>query len=548
MPLQQQCVVRTERLTFEEVLGEEVKQVVVRAIMDLTQMGKLPVAQVIDVIANAKITKHRVVEEKVIFEGEVEIKVIYEADVPGQPVYVAHVTVPFSDFVDVEGLMPPASVFLTVTVEDVSAEVVKPDTQRATKISATVVLAVRVRVVRERELEVVTEVTGPPQLVVETDILRVRSLVGQGTRQIALRETANLIQLGKPPVEQIIDAVARLNIEHTRVIENKVLFEGSIEVKVLYATKSQQVMVVAQTLPFRDFVEVRGARPGMDVDVDVRVEHISVVAEDRDNNKDKETIVKTIILEATARVFERREVRVVTNVSGIPGIQVERALVRAEEVVGEGMTQVVISERISPAQEDKPCAQQVIDCRAFTRITKTEVIEDKVIIDGSVDLKAIYESKAQAAHVVGGTFGFTSFVSLPGARPGMVVNVSTRVVDASCQIPSGLTPEEEVCPPIDVSAVIELTARAIATREINVVLSVVCPGETVTGICAGVITGNNVNIRSGPGTTFPVIAVGNWGDRVTILQEVDDWRRVRLPDGREGYIFHLYVRCVTPQG
>jgi disulfide oxidoreductase YuzD len=547
--LQQQCVVRTERLVFEEVLGEEIKQVVVRAIMDLTQMGKLPVAQVIDVIANAKITKHRVVDNrKVIFEGEVEIKVIYEADVPGQPVFVAHITVPFSDFVDIEGAMPPISVFLSVTIEDVSAEIIKPDAMRATKIAATVVLAVRVRVVRRRELEVVVDVTGPPELVVETDLLRVRSLVGEGSRQIALRETVNLKQLGKPAAEQIIDAVGRINITQTRVIENKILFEGNIEVKILYASKSQQVMVVAQTLPFRDFVEVRGARPGMDVEVDVQIEHISVVAEDRDNCGEKETIVKTIILDATARVFERREIRVVTNVTGVPGIQVERALVRAEEVIGEGMEQVVISERLNPAQEDKPCAQQVIDCRAFTRIRKIEVIENKVIIDGSVDLKAIYESKAQAAHAIGGTFGFTSFVHLPGARPGMIVNVNMRVVDASCQIPSGLSAEEMVCPPIVVSAVVELTARAIASREINVVLSVVCPGETVTVVCPGVITGNNVNIRSGPGTTFPVIAQGNWGDKVTILQELNDWRKVRLSDGREGYIFHLYVRCVTPMG
>ena len=45
------------------------------------------------------------------------------------------------------------------------------------------------------------------------------------------------------------------------------------------------------------------------------------------------------------------------------------------------------------------------------------------------------------------------------------------------------------------------------------------------------ITGNSVNIRTGPGTNFPIVTKVNTGDIVTIKEQAFGWYKVVLPDG-----------------
>lgn len=51
------------------------------------------------------------------------------------------------------------------------------------------------------------------------------------------------------------------------------------------------------------------------------------------------------------------------------------------------------------------------------------------------------------------------------------------------------------------------------------------------------VTGSMVNIRSGPGTQYHVIGKVNQGCQVTILEQSGGWYKVRLPDGKLGWIY-----------
>jgi len=536
------CKVKTTRLTFQEVLGEALKQVVVRGALDLEQLDKPPVVQIIDVLASVEVTKKRIVDEKVIFEGRIELKIIYESDEPGQPLRVVSQTLHFSDFVDIEGAVPDAQVFLRAVIEDVDVNILSP-----TKLSTTVVVQVFVKVVQERVLKVVTDVVGPEGIVVEHEILKTRTLVASERKQLSIRESINLEDLDKPPFVQLIDTLAVAEITEKRVIEDKVLFEGEVEVKVLYETPDQFVAVVSQVVPFSGFVPLPGARPGMDVEIFVDVEHVSIEAEDTDNDGDKETITKTIVLAVQARLFATIEARVVVDVSGVEGVEVTRDLVRSEEVIGEGRSQVLVRRLLSPELEEKPCVVQVIDCRAIPTITDVTLIRNKVIVQGDVELKAIYESEDQIARVIRGTFSFETFIEVPGAVPDGTATASVDVVDVSCRIAGANPTDDEECPPIEVAAVLEITVRVVAGRQIGVVVAVFCPPKVV-GICEAVITGQRVNVREGPGLNFRVITQLCRGARVTLLAEVGDWRKILVPapDGFTGFVFRRFVRCITP--
>lgn len=56
---------------------------------------------------------------------------------------------------------------------------------------------------------------------------------------------------------------------------------------------------------------------------------------------------------------------------------------------------------------------------------------------------------------------------------------------------------------------------------------------------------SSLNIRSGPGTAYDVIAVADRGERLVLLNTSGDWYQVRLPDGRTGYAFQQYIHITS---
>ena len=60
------------------------------------------------------------------------------------------------------------------------------------------------------------------------------------------------------------------------------------------------------------------------------------------------------------------------------------------------------------------------------------------------------------------------------------------------------------------------------------------------------VRGAPLNLRSGPGTGFRIIASAKPGDRIDVLQRGDGWTKVRLPSGKEGFIAAGFLDAQPP--
>ena len=72
----------------------------------------------------------------------------------------------------------------------------------------------------------------------------------------------------------------------------------------------------------------------------------------------------------------------------------------------------------------------------------------------------------------------------------------------------------------------------------------VTPVPPVSDVYFAVITGDNVRLRSGPGTNYAKVGTDNLfnGAEVEVLADCDNWKFCRvLADGRQGYVFSKYV-------
>lgn len=453
-----------ERLKVSQVIAENTAQAVVRGQITVPD-AKPDVDKVLSTDKSIKVKKVEIVKDKVIVEGVLSLQVIYVAFKPDQAVHHTFGEVPFTAFVDVEGAKPGMDYFVKPAVEDVSLTR-SPDNPR--KFDVVAVLSIFAKVTDVEEVDVM--VKAPEGAEAETEKFKVEHVIGAGTKQVIISEEFSVPD-EKPDVAEILKEDAEAVITGKRVVKNKVIVDGEVRLQVMYvAMKPEQpVHDLHKTLKFGDFIEVKGAEPDMNAQVHVVVEDVEVqpVVDPK--------LAADVVLKLTANVTQTRQVDVVTD---IKGMEVTKKKLKLDEVVGEDTTQVVLRDS-AEIPDPKPDVAKVIETKVDNvEITSTSVIKDKVLIKGAVEVQVIYVSDKpdQAVHVLHRRLNFRTFVNIPGAAPGMDVDIKAMVEFADAQ--------PEVAH-LNIEVVLKLTAKVTEMMQREVVVSAeekapVCkPGEVI---------------------------------------------------------------------
>ncbi|NPV71522.1 MAG: DUF3794 domain-containing protein [Firmicutes bacterium] len=525
------CKVITELLQLEEVIGEKTSQINISSEVDIPEI-KPPAVQVIDSITEVEVTKVEIITDKVIVEGVLQLKVVYEAAVPEQTVHVFHANVTFSTFVHVEGAEEDMTVDAKVDIESVSFEVISPPSRR---VQVRAIIRLRAKVLKPTCLKVVTDVLGIAGVHVTKHVFRAEDIVGQEETQIVTRTEIVLPDV-KPNALQVIDSVTECEITDIDIINGKAVVRGQITARIIYESDSpyQTVHVVHGTGFFEAFVEIPGLEPDMTVTADCDVEFASfeIIGNGR-------VIVARVVLRVHVKATKTRLLEVVTDVKDLPpGCNLEKELVRIQEVLAERTKQAIV-QSVLDIPEEKPDVVSVVKHETSIQIQRVTVIDRKVLIEGVIHLKTVYEGlvPGQTVHVVRHDVAFADFVHIPEAKKDMTATVQVDVEHVSYDVGTG--------DPIAVQIVLKITARIVQTRQVQIVVKIIA----VEAVCMGVITGDYVNVRPTASTEGAPIATLTRSTEVVIVGMEDQWFRVRLADGRIGFIFaHLVRSDCMPRG
>lgn len=452
----------TEQLTVNQVVNEQTAQSVVRGRITVPDQ-KPDVDEILSVDKTATVKNISIVPDKVIIEGTLSLQVVYVAFKPDQSVHHVHDQIDFTGYVDVPGAAPSMNVKVEIDIEDVS---VSRNKKKQCTFDVNAVLSVFAKVTETREVEIVTELPGHE---IEEELIKVDDLVGRSNAQVIISDNFRVPDQ-KPPVEKILDIKTETKVTDTRIVANKVIVDGEVTVQVVYVAlkPKQPVHSMHQTFTFSHFVEVLGAEPDMNVEVDLFVED----AEIESRRGRPAGFTAYIVLDMEARVTETKQINVVTSVLDA---EFERTLLHVESVVGEDSSQVVAKERFS-TPEPKPDVESIIDTTVTKcRVTEKKVIRDKVVVRGYCDVSIVYVAAldSQPVHSMHQRIYFRTFIEIPGAMEGMNVIVKPVV--------EYIKSSHEGCD-IDLETVIKVTVKVTESMQREVVISVQ-PGEPEAGVC-----------------------------------------------------------------
>lgn len=403
----------------EVVIGEATRQILVETNVTLNQ----PAIKVRNITAEIRELTTDLILDKVIIQGVLHKQIFFV----GTDNIVHHQAedVAFSTFVEVPGAEPGQNVQINTVIETVIFTLLNPTTlhQKA-------VIEFFIKVTESRQLNIV-EGTGP--------LVRLDKVVGDSTKQELIE---NIITLDNNALK-IDDITAEIRNLTVEVIEDKVIVQGVVHKQIFYIGTDNIEYHQGEDIDFSTFVDIPGAQPGMDVIVEPNIEFIHFEL------LDANTLLQKVVVEFFVKVTESVQI----NVALGPG-----ALLKLDTVVGERTCQILVESILTLSQ----AAIKVREIMARVENITTEVIEDKVIIQGILHKQIFFINEDNVEIHQAEDVPFSTFVDLPGAIKGMDVRIEPIIETILFELVNSTTLRQKV--------VIEFFVKVTEAQQLQVAL------------------------------------------------------------------------------
>ena len=439
--------VREKVLKVESLLGENVGQSVVQGYLELPASVE-DIGRVIWLDAVPVIKDYGATEDRVVAEGHLRINLVYAAEAEDFEQRLYEVTwedpVSFNHFVEIIGAQAGMKCSCDVSVLNVEWDL-RPDRRT---IDIEVLLTMLARVYQEQEYTVVESASiKPPKKLVLEDV-PVHNNLEVACFPVREDINGNLAVLeDEERFETILKLKATPVVTDSRPSQGSLRLKGYCDVEAIVATANAEVKKVRweQVLPYEISVEDQRICDDFQVLKDFTLNLTGrIQAEGKELRLYGDLIGKITLV-------EKQESRMVLGLSGVNGVEIDsrRELVRFDNFVNE-KSQQSSAQGVIELSENYPPIREIIDVNAVAHIIDYRIDEDKIFIDGNLDLSVIYlahteyENRPLYCAVFRNAIPIQQVIAVGGVLPGMRAEIDLEVLECYPDLINRETIEFEV--------------------------------------------------------------------------------------------------------
>ena len=208
--------------------------------------------------------------------GDLIIAPLYKGDTEDYIVELAEFELPFSGSLDVSAAYDKAMADVALSIADHLVEIM-PDSDGASRIlNVEVVINADIKISESKEIEILEDAYCLEQnLSMETKSVDYFSLICRNKNQFNMKENVSLV--GSAEILQVLTVHGIAHVEEHKVVEDKVVVEGIVEADILYVANSDETPMHSYKahLPFRQVIETKGAKVGMEAKIRHSIDHIA---------------------------------------------------------------------------------------------------------------------------------------------------------------------------------------------------------------------------------------------------------------------------------
>ena len=434
--------VKRRLLKVDKVVAETTEQKTIVSEFTLPLRAK----KIFDVVARLNDVEAQARQDGVTVRGEIrkQLFIVDEGDL------IRHVDEEeaFEQFIQLQNVQPGMRVQVNARIVDVNVQLINEN-----EVRQEIVLEIFVKVTEVQQLQVITDVIGGPKdLQVDKKLLKVDSVVGEDKVAEVIKETVQLPITAK----KIYEIVPEVTNVQTEVVNDAVIVRGVVHKQIFLVDEGDLVRHVTEDNLFTVTVPIQGARPGMDVqvDIDAVVDRFQLI--DVPGNM----LRLTILLNIFVKVTEILQLKIVTDVKG-KGIEVDKQLLKVDQVVDEARQREIVD-----SQVQLPIGAQKI-FRIMGEITdvETEIVNGKVIVRAVLHKQIFLVDQSGLLRHVEEDVPFQVIKQLPDAEPQMDVQENLQIID---EIDFQLVEKKK----LEQTVVVEVFVKVTEVEQLDIVVDV----------------------------------------------------------------------------
>ncbi len=253
----------------------------------------------------------KVMEEKISLQGDVHLFVLYEGEGEDHPIRSFETTLPISGVLEChgcrEGMLP--DIRYSLGQQELT---IRPDFDGEERnIGLELVLDIVIRIYEEEQVDILSDIYGVTKEVgTVTHRANLRKLLSKVTGKTKVTDHVRVAD-GKAPILQLLHSEGRVALDHQSTVENGILLQGGLTVKVMYITGDDEVPYVSTQamIPYQYTLDVPDIKPEDMGKIHAEIEQLQV------NMLDGEELDVKAVLSFTTTVFQNIPMELIGEVT-----------------------------------------------------------------------------------------------------------------------------------------------------------------------------------------------------------------------------------------
>ncbi|MBX4266158.1 DUF3794 and LysM peptidoglycan-binding domain-containing protein [Clostridium estertheticum] len=404
-----------ENIEYEQLLGENTVDTVVKEEYVIPDTHP-DVKKILMLDVKVSINSKEIIQDKVFLEGEIQYNVLYiTKDQERSDVENVVYNSKFSNTVDIVGAMPEMLCDAECFVEHMECRIVNER-----KICLEGILKSKSEIYKNYNFQIVKDI----EAVKDVQYLKNPTSIDKVTKNFEgeLIGKANIkVPMEKPEIAKIIKCDVNIHKKEVKLYEGKIQLNAYALINMIYKGKdSRELIYVEHEVMVNKELDFEDVKPYMDNYTDFKVDAMEYDVKE-DDLGEKRIIDVEFIIKTNTRGMYKEEVDMIEDVySPTTMLEMDKKDYGLNVMQGQLLTETLVKGDIE-LDSSRSTPSKIIMTNANVCITDKKVIEDKVVVDGIMNVTVLYRSDDEEKYLsaVSEEIPFTCGADILGSKINM---------------------------------------------------------------------------------------------------------------------------------
>ena len=373
---------KKENLCINQIVGKKVDDVTVEGDVIIPDV-KPDILNAINTNGTVCVYKKEIMDGKVRLDGSINLYIMYLPDNDSDCVRSINTSLDFTHIMDIEEARENMTFEDDILIKSIECRVLN-----GRKVNIKANMSISVKLYSNESIEIISEIENNPDMQLLNNTFEVNSMLGRGTTKVYAKENISIDNIDE--VAEIMKMNLNISNKDIKISYNKVLAKADLNVKIMYLTEDNRINVAKSQIPIMGFVDIPNVSEENICDTRYSIKNVVL----KPNNNETHGIYIEAQIELTCSAYEKKEMNIIQDLYS-PEKEVKFKQREINAMTGkENIKDLVqINEQV---QIPEIIGHRLYDVEVNPMITSENILNDKIVYDGNVELKFMFESETTA--------------------------------------------------------------------------------------------------------------------------------------------------------